>query len=33
MKRIPVTSSSIASVGYDPDLSMLEVEFHKSGSY
>lgn len=27
MDRVPVSSSSIASIGYDPDLQILEVEF------
>ena len=31
MKRIPVTSSLAASLGYDPENSILEVEFKDSG--
>lgn len=31
MERIPVTSSNIAAIGYDPDRSALDVEF-KNGS-
>jgi hypothetical protein len=33
MKRIPVKSSSLASVGYDPEFSTLEVEFRNTRSY
>jgi hypothetical protein len=33
MDRVPVSSSSIASVGYDPDSRTLEVEFRKGGIY
>ena len=28
MERVPVESSSLMSVGYDPDSATLEVEFH-----
>jgi hypothetical protein len=28
IKRIPVASSNIASVGYDPENKILEIEFH-----
>jgi hypothetical protein len=31
MKREPVESSMIASVGYDPEAQELEVEFNNSG--
>ena len=31
MERIPVTSSNIAAVGYDPDAQILEVEFAAFG--
>ncbi len=33
MKRIPVRSSSIHSVGYDPKTKILEVEFHSGEVY
>ena len=33
MKRHPVPSSNVASVGYDPDSQTLEVEFLHSGVY
>ncbi len=33
MKRVPVQSSSLASVGYDPATCTLEVEFHSGGVY
>ena len=33
MKRTPVTSSNIASVGYDASALLLEVEFKGSGVY
>lgn len=33
MIRVPVTSSDLASVGYDPETVTLEVEFNKSGVY
>ena len=33
MKRAPVQSSNIASVGYDPATSTLEIEFHSGGVY
>ena len=33
MNRERVSSSSIKSVGYDPDAEILEVEFLKSGIY
>ncbi len=31
MKRKPVTSSMIASVGYKPETIMLEIEFRSTG--
>ena len=33
MFREPVASSSIASMGYDPGRSVLEVEFHSGAVY
>lgn len=33
MRRARVTSSAIASVGYDPESAILEVEFHDTGIY
>lgn len=33
MERQPVQSSNLVSVGYEPDTSTLEVEFHSSGIY
>lgn len=33
MERIPVASSNVASVGYDSDANVMEVEFHRSGIY
>ena len=33
MDRTPVSSSAIASIGYDPDAQMLEVEFLHGGVY
>ena len=33
MNRTPVTSSNLRSVGYDSQNSVLEIEFHKSGTY
>lgn len=33
MKRVPVTSSNVASVGYDPATKTLEVEFKRGGVY
>ena len=33
MDRSPVTSSSIASVGYDPARQILEVEFRNGSAY
>ena len=33
MERIPVSSSMIASIGYEPSQLLLEVEFLKGGIY
>lgn len=33
MERIPVTSSSIATVGYDEDSATLEIEFEGGAVY
>jgi hypothetical protein len=33
MKRTPVESSMISSVGYDPVAEVLEVEFNSGGVY
>lgn len=33
MNRVPVTSSNLASVGYDHLSQVLEVEFHNGGVY
>ena len=33
MERIPVNSSNISSVGYDPDSQTLEIEFNNGGVY
>jgi len=33
MKRVPVTSSTVASVAYDEATRTLEVEFKKGGVY
>lgn len=33
MKRVPVKSGNVASVGYDPDTNTLEVEFLNGGVY
>lgn len=33
MERVSVSSSSLVSVGYDPETETLEVEFAKSGVY
>jgi len=33
VERIPVVSSNIASIGYDPETFILEVEFHSGGIY
>jgi hypothetical protein len=33
MQRQPVSSSNLASIGYDPDSQVLEVEFLNGGLY
>lgn len=33
MHRAKVTSSSIASIGYDPESEVLEIEFHGGAVY
>lgn len=33
MNRTPVSSSNIASIGYDPTTQTLEVEFHNGNIY
>jgi len=33
MERIPVSSTSVASMGYDAELQVLEVEFVDGGVY
>jgi hypothetical protein len=33
MNRAPVSSSNLASVGYDPTTRTLEVEFHNGSIY
>lgn len=33
MNRINVSSSNIASIGYDSTSQVLEVEFHSGGTY
>lgn len=33
MNRIPVSSSNLASVGYDPNTQILEVQFLHGGIY
>ncbi|MEW6211581.1 MAG: KTSC domain-containing protein [Acidobacteriota bacterium] len=33
MNRIPVSSSNLASVGYDPQTNTLEIEFHSGSIY
>jgi len=33
MHRDPVQSSNLASVGYEPETSTLEIEFHNGGIY
>jgi hypothetical protein len=33
MQRTSVTSSSLISVGYDPQSEVLEIEFHSGGIY
>ncbi len=31
MERLPVDSTSIATIGYDPELRILELEFRQTG--
>jgi KTSC domain len=33
MQRVPVSSSQLTSIGYDPATLTLEVEFRKGGVY
>ncbi len=33
MNRVPVSSSNLMSVGYDPESQILEVEFHNNTVY
>ena len=33
MDRTPVSSSNVASIGYDPDQMILEVEFNNGAVY
>ena len=33
MNRTPVSSSNLASVGYDPENRILEIEFHGGSIY
>ena len=33
MERVPVTSSDICAIGYDPETRTLEIEFIKGGVY
>lgn len=33
MLRVPVVSSNIRYIGYDPSTATLEVEFHNGGMY
>ena len=33
LNRIPVQSSNLRSVGYDPKTRILEIEFHSGGVY
>jgi KTSC domain len=33
VQRIPVSSSNVQSIGYDPDASILEVEFNNGSIY
>ncbi len=33
MLRQPVVSSNVATIGYDPDTQILEVEFHSGRVY
>jgi hypothetical protein len=33
MKRSTVRSSTIRTIGYDPETRVLEIEFHRRGTY
>lgn len=33
MERVPVESSNLVSVGYEPEAAILEIEFHSGGIY
>ncbi len=33
MKRQPISSSNIRSIGYEPESGTLEIEFHGGGVY
>lgn len=33
MERVPVSSSNLLSVGYEPESETLEIEFRSSGIY
>lgn len=33
MRRVPVSSSNLVSVGYDPDSRILEIEFRQGAVY
>jgi hypothetical protein len=33
MERVQVESSNLASVGYEPETTTLEIEFHNGGVY
>lgn len=33
MERVQVESSNLASVGYEPETTTLEIEFHNGGIY
>ncbi len=33
MERVPVESSDLASVGYNTEAAILEIEFHSGGIY
>jgi len=33
MNRVPVNSSNVKSIGYDPERGVMEVEFYHGGVY
>lgn len=33
MRMVPVSSSNLESVGYDPDTRILRIQFHSGGLY